>query len=68
MAHRVEDIRIFGTEVVADIPAKIKDAPITELIKSLQLSAKAQLTSLHLAHLRINSNINAEAMAQLIAS
>jgi len=41
LAHRTEEIRVFGKEVVPDIPAKIKDVPMTEFIKSLQLSAKA---------------------------
>ena len=41
LAHRTEDIRNYGKEVVPDIPTKIKDTNITELIKSLQLSAKA---------------------------
>ena len=39
-----------------------------EFIKSLQLSAQSQLSSLHLAHLRINSNANAEHFGTLIAS
>ena len=41
---------------------------MAEFIKSLQLSAKAQLSHVHLAHMKINSNANAELLGNLIAS
>ena len=40
LAHRSEDIRIYSQEVVTDVPVKIKDAAMTEFIKSLQSSAR----------------------------
>lgn len=67
LAHRSEDIRVYSQEVVTDVPVKIKDAAMTEFIKSLQSSAREQLEVLRLAHLKINSTSNAEAMAQLIS-
>ena len=41
---------------------------MSEFIKSLQLSAKAQLSHINLAHMKINSNANAELLGNLIAS
>ena len=60
-------MRVFGQDIVADAPLKIKDVAMAELLRSLQQSAQDSLTYLSLSHTKINSNANAEALGKLIS-
>ena len=56
LSHRAEEIRLFDKTIVADFPAKIKDASMGELNKAVsENSAPQSLTYLHLAHLKLHS-------------
>ena len=68
MTHRCETVSVFDNNVVAESPAKIKDGPVGELIKSLMISASDCLKHLSLSHIRINSNQNAELMCKLLST
>ena len=67
LSHRTETIHQFAMGLCADTPSRIKDNAMGELIKSLSTSASQSLKHIHLAHLKIHSNANAEALGQLLS-
>ena len=64
ISNRTEFIQHYGNSAAAcyDQPTKIKDVAMAEFIKSLAPSAEESLKRLSLAHLKINSKANSEAL------
>lgn len=59
---------MFDKTIVADLPTKIKDAPMGEIIKAIsEQTATQSLTHLHLAHLKLNAQSNADALGKLLS-